>query len=550
MHFNGYNQREKNLARKNLVINGIERLTTHRKQSMLVNEQQIETMLNHFVNLINLYLKRFKSEISEEFKESIIDEWKSILNSKFIEKSTDQLKVLYLAGPQPTNDLNILLNSGIKPYNIWAVEGNNKTFLQGINDLKVNHKYIKLHRGSLKSFFELFNEQFDIVYYDACSSLCSNNHNPINVLEELFANRRLTELSVLITNFSEPNISLKDDWGKLLACWYTSRYEDCPDSTHTNGFSDIESRIHNIEGYSKLISERIPEYYGDFIQKFISALASEIVPFIKIATFPSINSKLFKPNNYKELLKNKLETEGIEKIEELLLLIPHYLLAPQEYPLLNWAQLTKDNLPLKHPINRFLLDNNCKVFNSIIACSQLKAFEEGYSGFNTLIEKICSDELNNILKNVDFFDREQRLTVDIPMKNLLAELIIGQYAFPYIANAKSHYSLKYKANGMETWMYSDLFVFDQCRYLYDLLPSIELIEDYFKNNLNAQILIRCCIDSLLRHHFPLNNQIFKGGFIESHYNLKFGYATLNNRINLNKKYKLNKMRFNKVIFKH
>lgn len=324
----GYNQKEKNMARNLLVKNSIEKLTTQRKQSMLVNEEKIIFMIEHFVNLINSYLKSVQRKLlSEEFKQTLVDDWICIYNSKYIEKRVDQLKVLYLAGPQPTNDLNVLLNNGIKAFNIWAVESDNDMYKQGINDLRVNNHYIKLHRGSLKAFFESCTEQFDIVYFDACTPIFSNKYNPINVLEELFANRRLAELSVLITNFSEPDINSYNDWSKLLACWYGVRYEQCPRSTHFGGFSDIHLRVDNIEGYSKFISERIPEYYSDFIQKFISTFASEIVPFIKITTFPTIDSKLFKKNNYTELLNKRIDVKEIEYAEDLLSLIPHYMLS-------------------------------------------------------------------------------------------------------------------------------------------------------------------------------------------------------------------------------
>lgn len=47
-------------------------------------------------------------------------------------------------------------------------------------------------------------------------------------------------------------------------------------------------------------------------------------------------------------------------------------------------------------------------------------------------------------------------------------------------------------------MYSDVLMFDQCRYLYDLLSTLEQLYDHFKNNIQKQIIISCCIDRYLK----------------------------------------------------
>ncbi|WP_054548824.1 MULTISPECIES: hypothetical protein [Lysinibacillus] len=527
-----YTQKEKNEARSKLIINAIESLTTRRKESMLLDEEYINKMLENFVGLINLYLEKKNEILPEDFCEILKNKSINFLNSKYHKKNKADLKVLYLSGPEPVNDLNILLENGISPSNIWAIEGDNQTYKKALQNLKNNSSYIKIHKGSLKDFFEFCPEHFDIVYYDACTPICSNEYNPLYVLEKLFANRRLTELSILITNFSEPNENTWDEWGKLLACWYTSRYEECPQSTHEE-YSDVNYRLSDIEGYAQFISKRIPEYYSDFIRRFMSSLASEIVPFSKITSFKALSSKLFKENKYKDLLDEKIEVDKITKPEDLLKIIPHHILSPESYPLLNWVFLTQENLPVNHPMNKFLLENGKKILNSILVCTHLKSFEESYSGYNTLFKEIYSDQLLKVMNDIDFFDREIRLTLDIPMKNLIAELLIGQYAFPYISNADKHYSIKYKADGKKTWMYSDIFVFDQCRYLYDLLPSLELIEDYFKDSIDEQIIIRCFIDGILRNHVAYNRNFFEFGFIESLYDDKYGYSLLKERENLN-----------------
>lgn len=64
-----------------------------------------------------------------------------------------------------------------------------------------------------------------------------------------------------------------------------------------------------------------------------------------------------------------------------------------------------------------------------------------------MLNEFCSEKLIDVLHKVDFFDVHLLLIFNIPMKNLIAELIIGQYSFPYNANLNSQLSLKYKASG-------------------------------------------------------------------------------------------------------
>lgn len=527
-----YNQVEKNIARDKLIVNAIHALTYKRSKNTLVTNLQMKDLLEHFLSLVALFLEKQGNKVClDDYKEKIIKKWEILFEAKNEVKAPHQLKVLYLAGPQPTNDLEVLLENGVKSYNIWAIEGGSKEFKRAVEDLKNKKYYIRLHKGSLKSFFESYPEQFDIVYFDACTPLFSNGQNPLEVLQELFINRRLTNLSALITNFSEPDSSLYGEWGKILASWYAARFDDCPFSTFESEFADINYRINEIEKYTEFITNRIPEYYSDFIPRFIASFASEIMPFLKITTFKSISLKLFKENQIQNLLNENSKIEGSTS-EEILSQIPHYMLAAGEYPLLNWVRLSTELLSNKNPLKNYL-NGQKDVFNSIITCTQLKSFDESYTDFNTLINEVCSEKLIDVLNNVDFFDRNLPLTVNIPMKNLITELIIGQYSFPYIANLNSQLSLKYKANGKKTWMYSDVFLFDQCRYLYDLLPTLEQLDDYFKYNIEEQIIIRCCIDGILRNHYNLNNNLLKGGFIEDLYDKRFFYSDFKDRKNIN-----------------
>ncbi|MDL4840356.1 hypothetical protein [Aquibacillus rhizosphaerae] len=528
-----YRQPTKNIARKKLIKESIKYLTKGKDDSILVNEKNFSIMTEHYTKLIDQFLRSQRKYLPDSTLSSILENWNSFYKSKVIYKKPSDLKVLYLSGPEPTNDLKVFLENGISPYNIWAVEKETKYFNDALYDLKSNNIFIKIHKGSLKSFFESYPETFDIIYYDACNSLISDSNNPLDVLQELFLGRRLDSHSVLITNFSEPDISTWEEWSQIFASWYSVRDEGVPTSLFESEFADKDYRYNNIKEFAKYTKGNLPEFYSDFIRRFIPIFASDIIPYLRIISFDSVNSKFFKDN---KILNSLLAEENvsIDSIEDLLKNVPHHLLSESSYPLFNFARMIKslfEGKP-KNGLYNFLFNKKEVVFKSILVFSILKNYEEHYSGYNTWVNKICKPNLMKTIHDSDFFDKAIPLTCDVPMKNLIIELIIGQYGFPYIANAKTQLSLKYKAK--ETWMYSDVFVLDQSRYLYDLIPSIDLFSDFFNQDLFDQIKIRVCIDLILKNHHDIDNHLFRGGTIESLYNFNsVPYSSIKKRENIN-----------------
>lgn len=533
-----YDQPEKQKARDILISHAIKSLTKNRFKNTIVTKEHFAYTVYYFCNLINNYTKLEADTMS--VGDLIVEKWFQIFSSKIRSTKPSDLKVLYLAGPEPNNDLELLISNGISYHNIWAIEGDKKTFEKAVGNLRSNNNLIKIHKGSLKSFFQFFTETFDIVYFDACTPIISSTKNPLDVLKELFINRRLNQFSALITNFSEPKVDDYNEWAKVLACWFAPRYDDVPRSTHKDLFSDVESRYIYLEDYADFLLERIPEYYSEFIPRFISVFASEMIPFWKMISFETLQQKYFwNDDKLNYLLKqiNKPKISG-NTVKEIFTNTPQHILAPSAYPLISWTQLSSRYLAKSHPLNEFFNSkrNKRRFADAIIISDILKKFEEGYSGFKTYVKELCSDQLRDVLEQSDFFDKYLNLTVDIPMKNLLIELIIGLYTFPYINNASAHKSIKYKASGKKTWMYSDVFIFDQCRYMYDILPSLELTKEFAKTeNWPIQVLIRCCIDEIKRKYGPFDSNLFRGGSVAELYSEEISsIVSLSNRLNLNK----------------
>lgn len=528
-----YSQDIKKEAREKLVKHAIRSLTIDRKDSFLVSKGNFVKITDHFNSILqdavgdNLeFINEYKSGF---FKEK--NSWLEFYESLCTVKAASELRVLYLAGPEPYNDIEVLCKYGIRIENIWAIESDKKVYERALQSLIEANIHIKIHRGSLAEFFEFTNHEFDIVYFDACTPIFSSQQPPAEIIKQIFLNRRLTGLSALITNFAEPGDNY--NWGEIMATWFATREEEEVPSEDSIFWNDGIEKLNSLHSYGSFINEHIQSYYDKFLTHFIPTLGAEIIPIWQLCSLGSVQSNhLLNEQKLKKTLNEiKSYKVDVNAVKTILFEIQHYQLAFVAYPLLNWARLISKNFSKEHVLKRFIdsTRRSMTIEDSLYIGNLLKAVEEANSGFKTFIHEICGDRLKEIISKINFFDRDMRLTCDIPMKNLFIELLIGLYGHPYIAHVGKTLGLKYKAK--TTWMYSNVFIFDQSRYLYDFLPTPDLWMSFFENLAN-QTIVRGCMDGIRRNHFLLNNSLFKWGFIEGIFS-EFGYSKLEERINLN-----------------
>lgn len=529
-----YNQALKKKSREMLIIHAVKSLTAGHQSSRLVSRGHLDEITTHFNISLHQALGfqdvKFCRQFDMGLKKKKVS-WSAFYKGIAKAKKPGELKVLYLSGPEPLNDVEIFCSQGVRLENIWAIESDKKIYQEAIKSLTEKGVQIKIHRGSLAEFFEITNHEFDIIYYDACSPIIAPKQSPLEILKQLFQHKRLTPLSALITNFAEPDNNY--NWGDILASWFATKEHHGLPANDMGWEGPLIEKAARFNKYSRHINQHVHAYYDIFLTHFISSMASEIIPMWQLCALSSVQSN--------HLLEGQLLARMMEKIRahepsgttvgELLTTIPHYLLSMEAYPLLNWARNIRDNLPPEHVLHKFISSciKQMSIEDAMYVGSLLKRFEEAGSGFKTFIYDVCGDNLKKTLANVDFFDRDLGIACDIPMKNLLVELLIGLYGYPYIAHAGKAMSVKYKAK--ETWMFANVFIFDQCRYLYDFLPTIDLWESFF-SDLPNQAIIRACIDGIRRNHFELNDALFLWGFMKD-MGGEFGYAELPQRINLN-----------------
>jgi hypothetical protein len=103
-----YREPIKHLARQRSLVHAIRILTTARTESTVIKVDEVEEVLDYAVGIIG------DPTIAKEAREEFIT-WTDIHKARVGIKRPKDLNVLYLCGPSPLNDLEILLELGISP---------------------------------------------------------------------------------------------------------------------------------------------------------------------------------------------------------------------------------------------------------------------------------------------------------------------------------------------------------------------------------------------------------------------------------------------------
>lgn len=257
-----YRQPNKIKARHLVIKKAVEDLTVNRSSSAIVKRNYVRDIYDYFMN---------KDEISQNRKEvndieqRYIVEWERLHDTNIGKKSPDELVICYLCGPEPNNDFKEFIDLGVLPQNIWAFENCKNNYDSAINSYADGeYPQPKIIKQNLDSFFLYTPKQFDIVYFDACSTLVSEQHS-LKCLKTMFEKNRLNSLGVLITNFSAPDLSHDNsDLIKLITLYLYFKMEksEC---------IKVENNQIINEGYLSL-EEKVFNDFEKYYDKFISAV--------------------------------------------------------------------------------------------------------------------------------------------------------------------------------------------------------------------------------------------------------------------------------------
>ncbi len=473
-----YDQPEKQEARRLALFHAVESLTIYRDSSPVVTLDHFQRAMKYICDSLAEY-SRFPvpheqvKEKSQAFAELHI--------SRVGSKKPSELQVLFLSGGQPTNDLEILIDLGVRPENIWAVEADKEIFDKAVDNLFECGYGIKIHRGGLQQFFEIVPQQFDIVYFDACGPLPSAKPSTLTVLRQLFERQRLTPLSVLITNFCQANQDghSLEAWANRLGSWLFMR----------DGYEDWD------HDYWKHVASNLDACYSDFVTRFVIEFAGLLMPWWRVAALDGSRREYFAPD-----FAEKIELAPFHEERLTIERAPEAIFSQDAFPEYRRVmECLREKTRKEDALHRLFYEealNKVKLSDAVwLAYALRNCGDPGFSATAQLNKKCCSAKAVEVLNSFRWLDQGERLFCDEPGPHLLADLLLGLYGFPYHCNVAKQRRWRYVAK--MTPMYLDVFVMDQARYFYDLVPTLPLLADRLR--FAEQWVLRTCVDGIFRH---------------------------------------------------
>jgi hypothetical protein len=258
----------------------------------------------------------------------------------------------------------------------------------------------------------------------------------------------------------------------------------------------MAERIDDPTEFFAHLKENLEAYYSDFVTRFTIEFAGELLPWWRVRAHPAASKGSFAPDiaPNKQLSKavaasiaggELVAEDGEIRFDLFLESTGHAQLAPDSYQYLWTVALAKDKLKDNDALLEILTKDTLgpaktKLCDAINAASLVRNYAESIGGgWAQHNSDACSNALREVLDRFRWFDSPGApaagLFCDAPFPNLVTDLFMGVYGYPYHVNVEKLRRIEYTAK--LTPMYTDVFVLDQCRYMYDLVPTIEFFRD-------------------------------------------------------------------------
>lgn len=488
-----YKQEAKNYVRHNSLLVAVNCLTVKRNAACCVPRTYVRELYDFFCRLDEGEPAKNEALCIES---TYLSSWESLHDSVVGHKRPTDLNVCYLAGPQPENDFDELISLGVLPQNIWAFESDNATYYRAIESYN-NTKFPqpKIVKMPIEQFFKHSPKKFDIVYLDACGNIISTQH-ALRCVSTLFYYQRLNSPGTIITNFARPDISKEPvlkEYASIISLYLLFKNEPNTEIHHTDNSL-------NIKGYDTLhtkVLEKFEDYYGAFITSLISDLAAIIIPLYRFGEISQYSNLLTKQEAQQSSIN--IDLRYINEIK--------YNSACRWILLMDWLSRHRD---VKTKINF----NPDTVFSEILPIEgDRKKLLKGICHFVGLKKGNLGIE-PSVASTKSFFDSPNNLYqfLDRTGSSLFFDVVINQLSYPL--HSVTNQSKSYQYCAKQTQMYTDVIALDECRYLYEWLPTIHQIENAMLNK-GWQYVFRFALDALVKQRLNYNNEFFFQGSVVS-----------------------------------
>lgn len=485
-----YQEGEKQIARDKALTFAISTLTKNRHKSSVARKSYVRDIKTYLQTKGSSYDKYISSLLTD----SEIMRWEAFYESIIKKKKPSELRVAYLSGPNPENDIEVLVANGVLPENIWAFESDNKTYSRAvISALESRFPFVKIYRGKIENYLKILPFKFDIIYLDFCSTLASSN--TLSVVRDIFFYQKLETLGVLITNFAFPNeeneanLDYRENL-TLLAANYLYPKPFTEQYTGLGGNFTETPECHGIdkEKFIEIAKRNERTFYSQLITRILFDLPGVIIPYQRLANNESLINLFFK--NFKKDSFNEDYAEDI-------------MCFPDENSMV-WglSSFFIDKSSFIDLFNRFkrqlsISNNENKLLEQIeLVC---------YFMTERLQDDLHSEKLDAIRKKWKITDKY--IFCDVFMFHQLKDILVGQLTSPYLYNVDYTRRWTYKAK--ETEMFMDLITYDECRYIFDWMPTLDMFEEGVED-WNRQLSLRFAMDSATKQRRWYNEEFFSG----------------------------------------
>ena len=502
----GYNRESTKESRSKLIQHALRCLTTERSTSACVKRDHVALVWKqlHESGKADEY---FTEEQRQDIKTKI-DEWERFHDSRLQTRKPSDLRVCYLGGENLINDLEVLVENGVVCQNVWAIKKDSEELEQAWNAIKNSQlRNVRLFEGGILTFLKDFRGQFDIIYLDTCDPLPAAKQNTLKVIGYVFLHDKLVSPGALITNFSFPpqqenysaSTQTEDKEREMMNFLVKEymKYRLC------NVLREDNSPENNAEYLSKRTDE---DNYGDYISFQVIDSAYLFIPaqrmlsskgkslWGQIFNFSSVVESTTKGTNEKstKTARNQEFMESMEELKERFNSLFFYRRKMEEIFVEEsnscceaWVAEIFPDWKSEPSLPR---ERNSSMFFTSLAFSP-----------PSYVIQVCKD-VSKCFVPLLAADVDERFPscceVATPEQAtcLAAGLLYGQMTCPSFPVIDKLFRLRHTSKKRQ--MFSDVFIFDKCRYLYEQFPTVDCV--CFAER-KQQMVVRMVVDGLRKH---------------------------------------------------